>query len=324
MYIYVPTKLASKPAVIVAMHPCGGSATEYYGLYDYHTPADQYGYILIYPSATRDYNCFDAYSSASLTHNGGSDSLSIVNMVKYVISTYGADPAKVYMTGSSSGAIMTNVLAGAYPDVFAAGSAFSGMPYACLYGAGAADPVMSNQTCSSGQIQHTAQQWAAYVHNGYPGYTGQYPRLQVWHGTADNVISYTELSQEISQWTTVMGLSFTGNQTNTPLSGYTKMIYGDGTRFQAYSAAGVGHFVPTDVAVILEWFGIPSGSTTTTTTSTVTTTTKSTTTTTTSSTTGSCTAAHWDQCGGIGYTGCSTCASPYTCQNVNNYYSQCL
>ncbi|TPX17523.1 uncharacterized protein E0L32_003166 [Thyridium curvatum] len=39
---------------------------------------------------------------------------------------------------------------------------------------------------------------------------------------------------------------------------------------------------------------------------------------------GGCTAAHWAQCGGNGYTGCTTCASPYTCQYGNDWYSQCL
>jgi poly(3-hydroxybutyrate) depolymerase len=65
-------------------------------------------------------------TASHLSHNGDSDSLSIVDMVRYVIFTYGTDPSKVYMTGSSSGAIMANVLAGAYPDVFAAGSAVLG------------------------------------------------------------------------------------------------------------------------------------------------------------------------------------------------------
>ncbi|KAB5576611.1 glycoside hydrolase family 10 protein [Coniochaeta sp. 2T2.1] len=37
-----------------------------------------------------------------------------------------------------------------------------------------------------------------------------------------------------------------------------------------------------------------------------------------------CTAAHWAQCGGNGYTGCTTCASPYTCKVSNEWYSQCL
>ncbi|KAJ5469202.1 hypothetical protein N7475_006954 [Penicillium sp. IBT 31633x] len=65
-----------------------------------------------------------------------------------------------------------------------------------------------------------------------------------------------------------------------------------------------------------------SGTTTTTTTkATTTTTTKATSTTTAASTTG---APHYGQCGGIGWTGATTCASPYACQKVNDYYSQCL
>ncbi|KAI8624505.1 carbohydrate-binding module family 1 protein [Xylariaceae sp. FL1651] len=35
-------------------------------------------------------------------------------------------------------------------------------------------------------------------------------------------------------------------------------------------------------------------------------------------------AAHWDQCGGIGWTGPTTCVSPYVCTASNAYYSQCL
>ncbi|KAJ4349188.1 hypothetical protein N0V85_009714 [Neurospora sp. IMI 360204] len=36
-----------------------------------------------------------------------------------------------------------------------------------------------------------------------------------------------------------------------------------------------------------------------------------------------CTAAQWAQCGGVGFSGCTTCASPYTCKKQNDYYSQC-
>ncbi|KAK2015653.1 family 10 glycosyl hydrolase [Colletotrichum eremochloae] len=35
-------------------------------------------------------------------------------------------------------------------------------------------------------------------------------------------------------------------------------------------------------------------------------------------------AAHWGQCGGIGFTGPTTCVSPYTCVKVNDWYSQCI
>ncbi|KAI8635192.1 carbohydrate-binding module family 1 protein [Xylariaceae sp. FL1651] len=33
---------------------------------------------------------------------------------------------------------------------------------------------------------------------------------------------------------------------------------------------------------------------------------------------------HYGQCGGIGFNGPSTCASPYTCTHLNDYYFQCL
>jgi cellulose 1,4-beta-cellobiosidase len=38
---------------------------------------------------------------------------------------------------------------------------------------------------------------------------------------------------------------------------------------------------------------------------------------------GSGTAGHWEQCGGQGWSGPTTCASPYTCVKINDYYSQC-
>lgn len=38
---------------------------------------------------------------------------------------------------------------------------------------------------------------------------------------------------------------------------------------------------------------------------------------------GSGTAGQWEQCGGQGWSGPTTCASPYTCVEVNDYYSQC-
>ncbi|KAF7713389.1 Endo-1,4-beta-xylanase [Penicillium ucsense] len=43
-----------------------------------------------------------------------------------------------------------------------------------------------------------------------------------------------------------------------------------------------------------------------------------------SGSTGTDVAQHWAQCGGQGWTGPTTCASPYTCKAQNAYYSQCL
>ncbi|KAG9089414.1 hypothetical protein FRC06_001563 [Ceratobasidium sp. 370] len=43
-----------------------------------------------------------------------------------------------------------------------------------------------------------------------------------------------------------------------------------------------------------------------------------------STTSASSGAAHYAQCGGIGWTGATTCVTPYTCTVLNAYYSQCL
>lgn len=169
------------------------------------------------------------------------------------------------------------------------------------------------------------------VRNAYSGYNGKRPKLAIYHGTADNVLYYQNFIESTKQWPNVFGISWTRNQTNTPIPGYTKLIYGDGTQFVAYSAAGVDHNIPSRETDCLDWFGTlsqnPTGVVTT---KTSTQTTKVTTQTTTSKGTtstsgsGSGTAAHWAQCGGIGWTGPTSCASPYTCMVSNPYYSQCL
>ncbi|ORY60930.1 glycosyl hydrolase family 61-domain-containing protein [Pseudomassariella vexata] len=43
----------------------------------------------------------------------------------------------------------------------------------------------------------------------------------------------------------------------------------------------------------------------------------------TTTTSSACAATQWAQCGGIGFAGCASCASGYTCVWNNDYYSQC-
>lgn len=94
------------------------------------------------------------------------------------------------------------------------------------------------------------------MHAMYPGYNGSYPKIQVWHGTADTLVLYPNLNEEIKEWEGVLGVSFSKNVTSDPQTGYTQMVFGDGTKFLAYSAVGVGHTVPVHESVDLAWFGI--------------------------------------------------------------------
>ncbi|OXM59826.1 esterase [Amycolatopsis vastitatis] len=246
MYVYVPDRVAAKPALLVLVHYCGGSASSVFGWNgkDYVTAADRYGYIMVLPEATRSEKCFDVSTPKALKRNGGGDSTGIMSMVAYAKSRYNVDPARVVVSGFSSGAMMTNVLAAEYPDVFAAGSAYSGVPAGCF---ATTNGSLWNSTCSSGQSIKTAQQWGDLARSMYPGYTGRYPRMQLWHGTTDTTLSYPNFGEEIKQWTNLNGLSQTPAFTDHPQSSWTRTRYGN-TSTQAtvegVSIAGVGHQLP--------------------------------------------------------------------------------
>jgi acetylxylan esterase len=106
-YMYVPDKLAASPGIVVAIHYCTGTAQAYYSGSPYARLAEQYGFVVIYPSSPHSGGCWDVSSRASLSHNGGGDSNAIVNMVKWAITKYNANASKVFVTGTSSGAMMT-------------------------------------------------------------------------------------------------------------------------------------------------------------------------------------------------------------------------
>ncbi|MDL4814143.1 extracellular catalytic domain type 1 short-chain-length polyhydroxyalkanoate depolymerase [Actinomadura opuntiae] len=247
MYVYVPNNVASHPALLVAMHYCQGSASALYDGYfhDYVTAADQYGYIIVFPEATRSGNCFDVYSPQALTRGGGSDPVGIVSMVDYAKSHYNVDPNRVFASGVSSGAMMTNVMAAEYPDVFKAGSAFMGVPATC-FATGSSTSTWNGQ-CANGQVGKTPQQWGDAARAMYPGYSGSYPRMQLWHGTADTTLNYNNFGEEIKQWTNLRGVGQTPVRSDSPQSGWTRTRYGTDTTqapVEGISVSGAGHSLP--------------------------------------------------------------------------------
>lgn len=108
MFLWVPQNLAAKPAIVVGLHWCTGSAQAYYQGSNWARFSETYGFIVIYPSTPYlDSNCWDVASQKALRRGGGGNSDSIANMVKFVIEQYGADASRVFVTGISSGAMMT-------------------------------------------------------------------------------------------------------------------------------------------------------------------------------------------------------------------------
>ncbi|MDH6447926.1 MULTISPECIES: PHB depolymerase family esterase [unclassified Streptomyces] len=241
MYLYVPANVTAHPAVVVAVHYCTGSGPAMYNGTEWAQLADTYGFVVVYPSVTRASKCFDVSSPQALRRGGGSDPVGIKSMIDWTVNTYSADTTRIYATGISSGAMMTNVLLGDYPDVFAAGAAFSGVPFGCF---ATTDGSEWNSACSGGTVTRTPQEWGNLVRAAYPGYTGTRPRMQVWHGTEDDVLRYPNFGEEIKQWTNVLGVSQTPAATDTPVSGWTRTRYGatgDRAPVEAISLQGVGH-----------------------------------------------------------------------------------
>jgi acetylxylan esterase len=258
MFLYVPPNVKAKPAILLALHQCTGSGPGFFSGTEFANQADQRGFIVIYPSTQNNGNCWDVFSSKGLVRNGGSDQVGLISMITYVEQHKNGDPSNVYVTGASSGGMMTNVMLAEYPDVFKAGAAFMGVPYHCFATASGT----WNSACANGQITMTAQQWGTLVRNtADPGYTGARPRMQLWHGTADGTLNFHNFGEEIKQWTNVLGVSQTPSFTDTPQSGWTRTRYG-GTGVNApvegISIQGAGHVLPLtgQAARTIQFFGL--------------------------------------------------------------------
>nr|WP_221380969.1 PHB depolymerase family esterase [Actinoplanes polyasparticus] len=265
MHLYVPDRVAANPALLVAVHYCTGSGPAFFSGTEFASLADQHGFIVVYPSATRSGQCYDVSTAGALRHDSTSDPAGIVSMVRYVQQRYGTDPNRTFVTGASSGAMMTNVLLGDYPDVFAAGSAFSGVPFGCF---ATTDGSMWNSACANGQVSRTAQAWGDLVRAAYTGYTGRRPRMQVFHGTTDDTLRYPNFGEQIKQWTNVLGVSATPVLTDSPQSNWTRTRYGSTAvtaPVEGISVAGVGHSLPLSgmARLAIAFFGLDSTTPTT-------------------------------------------------------------
>jgi poly(hydroxyalkanoate) depolymerase family esterase len=238
------------------MHGCGGSGPGFYSGSEFASLANQYGFIVIYPSAMQEAGfgrCFDTWSDASKRRGGGSDPVSIESMVRYVQTQHGGDINRVYATGSSSGGMMTQHMLAVYPDLFKAGASFMGVPFNCFANAAAYPP---GGPCTNGSMNRTPQQWGDMVRAAYPGYTGPRPPIQLWHGTNDTLVPYSLLQESIEQWTNVHGLSQTPTSTDTPQANWNRRRFG--TQVEAYAIQGAGHSLPASgmARVAIQFFGL--------------------------------------------------------------------
>ncbi|HEY8086211.1 MAG TPA: PHB depolymerase family esterase [Polyangiaceae bacterium] len=248
MYAYAPSGAPSNAPLVLALHGCSETASDYEAA-GWDALAAAYHFYVLYPQQQSSNNietCFNWFgntsgSTADITRGQG-EAESIAQMVAAMKSKYSIDPKRVYATGFSAGAAYAVALLALYPDVFAAGASFSGIPFGC------ASSLSSAYTCMGAATTKTPDQWGTLVKGAFAGYSGPYPRLSVWQGSADTTVNTANLSELVAQWTNVTGASASPTSQDT-VAGFPHASYADGSgtvQVESYSITGMSHGVAID------------------------------------------------------------------------------
>ncbi|PJN23028.1 PHB depolymerase family esterase [Kitasatospora sp. CB02891] len=243
MYSYVPSGLATGKPLVVALHGCVQSATDYYNNSGWAQLADRWGFAVVFPQTGATNNalsCFSWFDSSKDTRGRG-EALSVKQMVDKAVALYGSDPSRVYVTGLSAGAGMAADLLADYPDVFAGGSIASGLPAQCATAQSAA------AGCQNSDQNLTPAQWGDKVRASNPGWTGPWPRVAIWHGSSDTTVAPVNATELRDQWTNVWGIPQTASSTRSLPGSTTLSVYNDSAgrpAVQLYSVSGMGHGLP--------------------------------------------------------------------------------
>jgi poly(hydroxyalkanoate) depolymerase family esterase len=253
MYKHVPSKVPAGPRpLVVALHGC--------------TQTDAWGFYVVYPEQNTTRNnssgCFNwggRWKSAPQTFvftpealdlneiaRGQGENESIKEMVDKMKADYAIDDQRVFVTGLSGGGAMTAVMLAVWPDVFAGGAIFAGIPYGCATSkktTAEASECLKSYTGADAYLARSPKEWGDLVRTAAPSYKGPYPRVSIWHGTADSVVNDANMTELVKQWTDANGIDQTADANDT-VETFPHAEYKDATgktRVETYTITGQSH-----------------------------------------------------------------------------------
>ena len=240
MFTYLPPQHAANPPLVVVLHGCTQTAAGYdYGA-GWSTLADRYGFALLLPEQQRSNNpngCFNWFLPDDSRRARG-EALSIRQMIETFVMDKKIDRDRVFITGLSAGGAMTSVMLACYPEVFAGGAIIAGLPY------GAASNVQQAFESMFQSPSRSAREWGDLVRAAAP-YGGPWPRISVWHGTADKIVVPSNAREILKQWTDVHGLpGMPSREAN--VAGYPRQVWLNdaGEELIESFAINIGHGTP--------------------------------------------------------------------------------
>jgi poly(hydroxyalkanoate) depolymerase family esterase len=241
MFSFVPDELQHQPALVVVLHGCGQTAAGYDLGAGWSTMAERYGFALLMPEQKPSNNantCFNWFNPEDIARDSG-EACSIRQMIARMVIDTGIDPHRIFVTGLSAGGAMTSVMLATYPELFAGGAVIAGLPF------GVATNVREALNGMFQSPSHPASELGNLVRKA-SGHKGPWPKISVWHGSADRTVNPANANEIVKQWLDVHGLPLAPMSEGT-VDGYPRQVWwnADGeTIVESYTITNMAHGTP--------------------------------------------------------------------------------
>jgi poly(hydroxyalkanoate) depolymerase family esterase len=252
MFSFAPSDLPKTPALVVVLHGCTQNAAGYDVGAGWSALADHYGFALLMPEQRPSNNangCFNWFLPEDTRRDGG-EACSIRQMIEKMVRDVGIDRDSIFITGLSAGGAMTSVMLATYPEIFAGGAIIAGLPYGIA---------TNMQEALKGMFQSPARAAGKLgdLVRGASRHQGPWPKLSVWHGSADRTVNPSNADEIVKQWLDVHQLP-TAPMAEATVDGYPRQVWwnADGeTVIESYTITNMSHGTPLGVAANDERYG---------------------------------------------------------------------